>query len=422
MPTQTAIVGGTPGFHFTNPNHTDWAPRLGFAYRIDEKTVFRGGGGIYYNPNQTNSYTFLNTNPPYATILNCTWSASAHAGQPERTRSLRRASVRRRPRPAPSSTDPWNQPTARMNQWSASLDRQLWSGGGLELQYLGSHSYHLDRSYYNNTPLPGPGSVNSRRPNPLFGVIRTIATDEIANYESLTRHLPPAHEPRFADAGQLHLVAHAGRQHGLQRRRHSDEPVQLESRLRQLQLGHPPPLGDEFRLRHSVLLHIQPDFEGRVREVADERNSHAADRCPFQCLDGDGYRQYLVRRHVSSEPGGGRESKPAGAVTWWDASIRRLSRSRVCIPPPTNFAYGNFGRNLFHGPGAETVDLSLFKNFPIRERLKFQFRFETFALFNHSNFGNPSATINTSSFGNITSLNSGAPGTRNIQLGVKLQF
>ena len=64
----------------------------------------------------------------------------------------------------------------------------------------------------------------------------------------------------------------------------------------------------------------------------------------------------------------------------------------------------------------------LFKNFPIRERLKFQFRFETFALFNHSNFGNPSATINTSSFGNITSLNSGAPGTRNIQLGVKLQF
>ena len=38
-----------------------------------------------------------------------------------------------------------------------------------------------------------------------------------------------------------------------------------------------------------------------------------------------------------------------------------------------------------------------------RERLKFQFRFETFALFNHANFGNPSATINTGSFGNITS-------------------
>ena len=33
---------------------------------------------------------------------------------------------------------------------------------------------------------PGPGSVNTRRPNPLFGVIRTIANDEIANYESMS--------------------------------------------------------------------------------------------------------------------------------------------------------------------------------------------------------------------------------------------
>ena len=85
---------------------------------------------------------------------------------------------------------------------------------------------------------------------------------------------------------------------------------------------------------------------------------------------------------------------------------------------PTNFAYGNAGRNLLHGPGAETVNFSVFKNFPIKERLKFQIRFETFALFNHTNFGNPSATINTGSFGNIT----GASGNRNIQIGAKLQF
>ena len=51
------------------------APRVGFAYRINDKTTFRGGAGIYYNPNQTNSYTFLNTNPPFTTILNCSWSS-----------------------------------------------------------------------------------------------------------------------------------------------------------------------------------------------------------------------------------------------------------------------------------------------------------------------------------------------------------
>jgi hypothetical protein len=87
-------------------------------------------------------------------------------------------------------------------------------------------------------------------------------------------------------------------------------------------------------------------------------------------------------------------------------------------PITTNYAYGNAGRNLLHGPGAEVVNFSLFKTFPIRERLGFQLRFETFALFNHTNFNNPSATLNTGSFGNITS----ATGNRNIQIGAKLQF
>src|SRR6266404_2496995 len=156
-PSQTAIVGGTPGFHFTNPNHSDWAPRVGFAYRINEKTVFRAGAGIYYNPNQTNSYTFLSNNPPFATILNCTYSVGLtpiNLTNPFSSAGVCPAG----PSVGTIMTAPWNQPTARMNQWSAGLERQLWSGGGMELQYLGSHAYHLDRSFYNNTPLfPGPG-------------------------------------------------------------------------------------------------------------------------------------------------------------------------------------------------------------------------------------------------------------------------
>ena len=80
-PQQTAIVGGTPGFHFTAPNHKDWAPRLGIAYRITEKTVFRAGGGIYYNPNQTNSYTFLNLNPPFNNQTELHLVRRTHAGQ-----------------------------------------------------------------------------------------------------------------------------------------------------------------------------------------------------------------------------------------------------------------------------------------------------------------------------------------------------
>ena len=58
-----------PDSSSSNPNHKDFAPRVGFAYRLTEKTVFRGGYGIYYNPNQTNSFTFLNTNPPFSPIV-----------------------------------------------------------------------------------------------------------------------------------------------------------------------------------------------------------------------------------------------------------------------------------------------------------------------------------------------------------------
>ena len=60
-----------PGFHFTPPQHKDIGPRLGFSYRVTEKTVLRGGGGIYYNANQMNSYTLsTNTYPYTANVTN----------------------------------------------------------------------------------------------------------------------------------------------------------------------------------------------------------------------------------------------------------------------------------------------------------------------------------------------------------------
>ena len=62
-----------------------------------------------------------------------------------------------------------------MNQWSFSVERGLWRNAGLDVQYLGSRTTHLDRSVYNNTPQPGPGHVNARRPNQAFGSIRPIA-------------------------------------------------------------------------------------------------------------------------------------------------------------------------------------------------------------------------------------------------------
>src|SRR5262249_27385063 len=160
-PQQTQLVPAIvpqPGFQFIAANHKDWAPRIGFAYRLTSKTVFRGGYGIYYNPNQTNSFTFLNGNPPFG-------SATTYTSLPT-TPTLSFVN----PTPTGSAnaptlpnvtTDNWHLPTAYMHQSSFGIERELWRNGGLELQYLGSHSLHLDRSYYNNTPQPGPGLVSS---------------------------------------------------------------------------------------------------------------------------------------------------------------------------------------------------------------------------------------------------------------------
>jgi len=48
--------------------------------------------------------------------------------------------------------------------------------------------------------------------------------------------------------------------------------------------------------------------------------------------------------------------------------------------------FGNAPKTLLRGPGVNTWDLSLFKNFPIRESVNVQFRWELYNAFNHTQF------------------------------------
>jgi hypothetical protein len=420
-PNQTALVGGTPGYHFTAPNHSDWAPRVGVAYRITDKMVFRAGAGIYYNPNQTNSYTFLNTNPPYTTILTCSYSVGD--GIPTLSSPFATGVCPTAATPGTIVTDPWHQPTPRMNQWSGSLQRQLWSGGGLEVQYLGSHSYHLDRSFYNNTPLqPGPGSVSSRRPNPLFGVIRTINDDEIANYES------------------LNVIFRQRLTHGLQMNTSYTWSHTLDVTTDSNGGGTPLIPYDwkddygnsNWDIRHRFIASFvydipffgvtNPVLKGMFTKWQANGIVTIQTGLPFNVSTGTDtantassgtYRPDLIGT-PSDGCGRGDLVGCINAAAYTVSDLYPIN--------PTHYAYGNEGRNLLHGPGLENVNFSLFKNFPLKERLGLQFRFETFGLFNHSNFGNPSATFGTSSFGNITSLSAMAPGSRVVQFALKLFF
>jgi hypothetical protein len=58
--------------------------------------------------------------------------------------------------------------------------------------------------------------------------------------------------------------------------------------------------------------------------------------------------------------------------------------------------YGSAGNGILTGPGFHNLDFSLFKNFPIRESMKIQFRAEFFNVFNTPNFSTPNNTLNAS--------------------------
>ena len=88
---ETIIPATLPsvGFEFHEPNNKDIAPRLGATYRLSEKTVLRAGFGIYYNPNQMNSFTFLTNNPPLAAV-------TTYTSDPANPDAVVRSSDRRR--------------------------------------------------------------------------------------------------------------------------------------------------------------------------------------------------------------------------------------------------------------------------------------------------------------------------------------
>ena len=80
--------------------------------------------------------------------------------------------------------------------------------------------------------------------------------------------------------------------------------------------------------------------------------------------------------------------------------------------------FGNAGRNVLDGPGMQTVNASVLKNFTITETTAVQFRVEAFNLFNRVNLDLPDNFLGSPTFGRISS----AQAPRHVQLGLKFLF
>jgi hypothetical protein len=71
------------------------------------------------------------------------------------------------------------------------------------------------------------------------------------------------------------------------------------------------------------------------------------------------------------------------------------------------------------GDGIDNWDISLFKNTPLSETVRLQFRTEFINAFNHAQFAAPNTTPTSSAFGAVTAE---SQWSRTIQFGLKLIF
>jgi hypothetical protein len=406
---QTAIIPDkpTPGFKFHDANLKDFAPRLGAAYRVSEKTVVRAGFGVYYNPNHFNNFTLLTNNPPFTNVF-------VFTSQPANpTLTLDNPLGQLGPATRPNIITPNRHlPSARKDQWSLDLQREVWTRGVLDVQYVGSHTSNLDRSFFNNTPFPGPGAIEARRPNQLFGEIRMFQNDMIANYQAVSFIL------RQRMSRGLQATAHYT---WSRTRDQTDHSNNNDGRATQDPYN---PMADYGPAYWDVPHRFVASWVYEIPFLQKTSNPILKYVVAGWQVSGittiESGRPFDVRIGQDIANSGHMPQRPdlVGTPTenCGEAIVNCISASAFRMPAP--FTYGNTPRNILRGPGVMTTDLSLAKNFPIAGTTEFQLRVEAFNLLNHANLNNPNATFGTANFGRITS----AQPLRQIQLGAKIVF
>jgi hypothetical protein len=72
------------------------------------------------------------------------------------------------------------------------------------------------------------------------------------------------------------------------------------------------------------------------------------------------------------------------------------------IASPLQTDWGNIAADSFRGPGYFDIDMTVERAFAIKEKWKFAVGMQTYNILNHANFANPSGSLTSGSFGQIT--------------------
>ncbi|HKG97293.1 MAG TPA: TonB-dependent receptor, partial [Pyrinomonadaceae bacterium] len=183
--TRSLVQVGTNGVPRSGfeADKNNFAPRVGFAWSANEKTVLRGGYGIYYDQSPLAPAEALYFNSPF-------FDNNIFFSLPGLPLTLNDPFPSFFPFPLPDSALSIQRDlrTGYMQHWNFTVERQVGSDSVIELAYVGSKGTKLLTARDINQPQPGvlpPGLPFVPRPAPGFDDIDLLESRANSNYDAL---------------------------------------------------------------------------------------------------------------------------------------------------------------------------------------------------------------------------------------------
>lgn len=434
--TPSIFIGGQNGYPegLMYPNKTDFAPRVGISHSVPAiGLVLHGAYGVFFTPVDMNTWCNQRHNVPYVfpetnQSDNFTPSINGFNFAP----AVLGVTV-------VSFTGMQVQPSPQyIQQWSASIEQSLDKSTVLEIGYLGSRGFHLQRAHLINNAQPGPGAIQPRRPYkqisfvpntvlppglPVASTTTSVSTINLLENSAQSWYDAGYVNIRRRAAKGLSLLANYTWAKSLSNAPDFRSPM-FEAAIPQnnndlaAEKGPACDVRNRFALsavydvpgwkwngftrmvtsnwRTSGILQLQTGFPLTISVFGDTANA------------GTALGENPVRANVTGRPIFGQDTR--NATTWFNPAA---------FSAPPAYKFGNAGRNTVYGPGMETFDVSVVRSFSLTEALQLETRGEFFNALNHTNLGTPNRFVNTAGFGSITEVTT--PG-RQIQLSARLTF
>jgi hypothetical protein len=402
-------------------DYHQFAPRFGFAYSLpDNRTVLRGGYGIFYSNVQTQGgMQSMEINPPNHIRVNLTTDPDSPSiflsqGFPSgaltfaNAQSVELVSYQRSATPA----------TAQ--EWNFDVQRQL---PGSILLETGYYANKFDNAWWQldgNPAPPGPGNINPRRLYPTAAIPGTPYTITLADVLRVAKTgysdynaLQAKVEKRFSK-GLTFLASYAwSKTIGIGDSNDVQNPQDISAERA---------VSSNNRAQYFVGSTVYQLPFGKGKQFGAHWN-----RFTDAVLGGWNLSPIVtlvsgqpLNLSVNGTPSNSGQADRPNVVGNWHLANPTINEwfNTAAFVANAPYTYGNAGRNILVGPGAATLNVGIHKTFAFTERVKAQLRLESFNATNHPNLGNPNTQVGNVNFGQISSV--GTP--RNNQIALKILF